>query len=437
MKKFLAIVISTLFVLGLACSAFAIHAEIPSETQAVVAKGETQITLGGSIRVRGEARNNTSDFNDDIVDHRSAYDQRVRLSLDATVSDNVQGFVQLEAGDGDTADTWTWGDANGATGTYPKGNAKRGEVGVLQAWLLYTNDIANLKVGHMPLALGNLLFFDHRKFGDDAILIYKDIENIHLAALTIKFEENGPVISDDANAYVGLAVLKGEGFNAGADITWVNDNSGFLAPDEALDLFNVGLRADATFGTVSVKGDVEFQTGNASDTADFAGYAVFAGLDVDLGTAKVALEGGVGSGDDTTTADDIETFITSLSSGVPYIGFVYGTRAASACLSGTASNPGICNTTYVKFSASGNATDAFSLRGDVIWLSATEDVSIRGGTPDTDLGFEIDAKGTYDLARNLKYWVEGGYLFVGDAYNDAADSADDAYAVRHGIELTF
>jgi hypothetical protein len=429
----LAIVISTLFVLGLACSAFAIHAEIPSETQAVVAKGETQITLGGSIRVRGEARNNTADFNDDGVDHRSAYDQRVRLSLDAKVSDNVQGFVQLEAGNGDTADTWTWGDANGATGVYGKGNAKRGEVGVLQAWLLYTNDIVNLKVGHMPLALGNLLFFDHRKFGDDAILIYKDIENIHLAALTIKFEENGPIISDDANAYVGLAVLKGEGFNAGADITWVNDNS-FA---EALDLFNFGVRADATFGAVSIKGDVEFQTGNASDTADFGGYAVMVKADVDLGTAKVALEGGVGSGDDTTTADDIETFVTSLSSGVPYIGFVYGTRAASACLNGTASNPGICNTTYVKLSASGNATDALSLKGDFIWLSATEDVSIRGGTPDTDLGFEIDAKGVYSLAKNLKYWIEGGYLAVGDAYNNPADEADSAYAIRHGIELTF
>ncbi len=53
MKKYLALILGVLFVLSFAASAFAIHAEIPSETQAVVAKGSTQITLGGEIRTRG------------------------------------------------------------------------------------------------------------------------------------------------------------------------------------------------------------------------------------------------------------------------------------------------------------------------------------------------------------------------------------------------
>ena len=47
MKKFLAIILGTIFVLSFAATAFAIHAEIPSETQAVVAKGTTQITIDG------------------------------------------------------------------------------------------------------------------------------------------------------------------------------------------------------------------------------------------------------------------------------------------------------------------------------------------------------------------------------------------------------
>ena len=40
-------------VLGLAATAFAIHAEIPAETQAVVSAANIQITLGGEIRTRG------------------------------------------------------------------------------------------------------------------------------------------------------------------------------------------------------------------------------------------------------------------------------------------------------------------------------------------------------------------------------------------------
>ena len=59
MKKYLALVLGVLFTLGFAASAFAIHAEIPAETQAVVAKGSTQITMGGELRFRGELRNNT------------------------------------------------------------------------------------------------------------------------------------------------------------------------------------------------------------------------------------------------------------------------------------------------------------------------------------------------------------------------------------------
>jgi len=39
MKKYLALALGVLFTLGFAASAFAIHAEIPAETQAVVAKG--------------------------------------------------------------------------------------------------------------------------------------------------------------------------------------------------------------------------------------------------------------------------------------------------------------------------------------------------------------------------------------------------------------
>ena len=72
MKKYLAILLGAVFVLGFAASAFAIHAEIPAETQAVVSKGATQINIGGDLRFRGEMTQNTGDLNSDKADVRIA-----------------------------------------------------------------------------------------------------------------------------------------------------------------------------------------------------------------------------------------------------------------------------------------------------------------------------------------------------------------------------
>ncbi len=450
MKKFLAIAISAIFLLGFAASAFAIHAEIPSETQAVVAKGETQITLGGSIRARGEVIENIyydEDINDfteaelgfdfngdgDLADSfksdKAAWDQRVRLSMDARVADNVQGFVMLEAGNGDTADNWTWGESgNGATGVYTFGNAHRGQVQILEAWINYTNDTVNLKIGHMPLALGNLLFFDHRKFGDDAVVLYKDIDNFHLAALAIKFDEAPSTgVAGDGDGYVGLFAYKGEGYNVSGDVTWVDDNA-FADTD----LYNIGIRGDVKLGdTFTIMADAEFQTGEmAAADLDYAGYAFLVGAKAKLDPVTLALEFGMGSGDAWDDADtDFDSFVTSLSSGIPYITYVHGTRSAN--VAGAAN--GITNLTYVKGSVSGSPMEKVTAKADVVWLTATEDYA-----PDrSDIGFEIDGNVKYQLAKGLVYWVEGGYFFVDDDYAIFGTEADDAYAVRHGIELTF
>jgi hypothetical protein len=473
LKKFLAIAVSVLFLLGFAASAFAIHAEIPSETQAVVAKGETQVTLGGSIRVRGEIRQNTTDLNDDLQDSMSWYDQRVRLSAGIKVSDDVTGLLMLES-NGGGSDGYTWGSSNGAAGAYGVGNGKPTDMHINQAWINYTNDLINVKIGHMPLALGNKLFFDHRKFGDDAIVLYKDIDNIHIAGIVIKLSEGlvttadicavdlvnnltgiappdgipdvpivlalpaagacpvGTVAIDtssavdtagagDANGYVGLVAYKGDGYNISGDITWVDDNA------NTTDLYNLGVRADAKLSDlVTIRGDIEFQFGEASATVDLGGYAGMLGADFDLENFDIGVEVGIGSGDDPLTLDENEGFINSLSSGVPYITFVRGTRTGAL-----GDNLGISNLTYLKATVKASPMDKMDVKGAVVYMLATEE-PIPGG--DDDIGIEIDASMHYSLAKNLKYWVEGGYLMAGDAYGA---NTDDAYALRHGIEMSF
>ncbi len=423
MKRILVIAISALFVLGLSATAFAIHAEIPSETQAVVAKGTTQVTLGGSIRVRGETRQNTTDFDDDAADRKNAYDQRVRLSVGAQVADNLDGLIMLEAGNGPTADSWTWGTFN----SHP------GVVDILQAWINYNPGPVGVKVGHMPLALGNKLFFDHRKFGDDAIVVYADpAEGVHVAGLAIKFLEGNPLSADDLDGYVVLGTYTTDTLSLGGDITWLHDKTD---PAGVANLYNLGVRAKINAGAANIKADLEIQSGSIEAgpvDIDFAGMAILLGADMKAGGNTIAVELGYGTGDE-GKADEITEFVNFLSSGVPYVGFVYNTRVEGACGLQT----GLCGTTYLKGSVTAPLTEAMKLKADVLYLLATEDVSLNGGAPSDDLGIEIDAKVTYSLARNLKYWVEGGYFLAGEAYEDAAGDADAAYALRHGIELSF
>ena len=88
-----------MFILSFAVSAFAIHAEIPSETQAVVAAGSIQIMLSGELRTRGWYRKNiTGDAYPLETGSAAWYDERVRLSVDAKVAPGIEGLVQLESG---------------------------------------------------------------------------------------------------------------------------------------------------------------------------------------------------------------------------------------------------------------------------------------------------------------------------------------------------
>jgi hypothetical protein len=473
-KRYLALVAGLIFVLGFTAVAFAIHAEIPSDTQAVVAKGKTQITLGGEIRARGEYRE--VDFNtDDHVDVNesgirgdarnedgSYYDARVRLSVDAQVTPNTSGFVQVEAGNGPTRDNYTWGTVgSGAAGIYSRdvikgdaGNVKPGVFNILQAWILHKGSgllgvPAGVKVGHMPLALGNKLFFDHTKFGDDAIVFFVDpTKELHIGLLTAKFREGQSALSDDANAYVGLFTYKGQGFNLSGDITYVDDQSNTQSgprPNNNSDIhfWNLGLRGDMKVDPVTIRADVELQTGKIANTGGaepkFKGYAFLIGADFKVDPVTLTAEFAYGSGDKDND-NKIKAFVTSLGAD-PHFTYVYEYSTVNACrvpelnINNGNLYGGICNTMYVKLGASAQPVKDLTASLNLFWLRANE-------VPTNwkkDIGIEIDPKVTYKIDKNLTYWVEGGYLMAGDFWKrgNANARVDDAYAVRHGIMLSF
>ena len=457
MKKYLALVLGVLFTLGFAVSAFAIHAEIPAETQAVVAKGATNITLGGELRFRGEIKNNTDlDENSGVgenTDTSSAYDGRVRIRVQADVSKNTQGVIHLEAGNSITADTYTWGSDAGSEGKgiYPLGNSKRGNFNILEAWIQhkFTSIPVGIKVGHMPLALGNKLFFDHSEFGDDAIVVFADpTKELHVGLLTIKILEGSPTSADDADAYVGLFVYSpSKGTSISGDVTMVDDKrfGGDLGPnDNGVHLYNYGLRADTAVGGLGIKADLELQGGKVKGETfeeKFKGFAYLVGLSYKVDPVKLSLDYAYGSGDDNSD-DKVKTFVNALGGSQHYT-YVYEYRVASATSSNTSSNTGtgLANTQYIRLGVNGDLTKDLNLDVNLYRLRAVKAAvaagyDYRAGTS-KNIGSELDAKITYKLDKNLVYFVEGGYLWTGKFYDSATVAADDAYAVRHGITLNF
>ena len=456
MKKYASILAVLVLLLGVAALSYAAPAEIPSDTTAVIAKGKTQITLGGELRFRGFYGKNLRVREDDTYpDNQANYDYRVRLSLEAKVSPNTTGFVELESGTF-TADNVTWGSQNGgARGFYDLGNTKESNVTIRQAWIQYQGTgllgvPAGIKVGRQLVKLGYGLFYDHTYFGDDAILVFvQPMKELTLAAFTIKWSEGQTTRNDDSTGYGILAAYAGKGFGLSADIAYVDHQNISGLGNADIHLWNIGLRGnvDDIAGTgLNFKADVEFQTGKIKDLSPeikLKGWAAMAGLDYKFKTVPLSLtlEYAIGSGDKDSTNDKLENFITALGQEQHYT-FVYEYLTPSACSGLFYGNnrTGICNTQYVKFGGAYDITKDLKAELYGYWLRAHKAVAINSSsaTPDKDLGWEVDAKVTYKIDKGLTYWIEGGYFWPGDAYKvSATKDADDAWAVRHGIQLKF
>lgn len=467
MKKYVAVATAVVFLLGFAAASFAIHAEIPAETQAVVAKSQTQITLGGEVRARGEFRNNIRDFNDDAVDRDAYYDMRVRLAVEAKITPNTMAKFHIQSGNADNADNRVWGTydpAPGAKGSYNYGNGNAGDVRILEAWVLHQGTgllgvPAFVKVGHMPIIVGTGTWLNHTYWGDDALLFGVDpMKEMHIVLGTVKFKEGNLALNDDGTAYVLLFNYDFDKKSSiGADVTYVDHQNSFQLTGGVpagnqngvdVNFWNVGVNGKFGIDIFSIYGEANFQFGDISglpggvNDQDFKGYAFKVGTNFDIKPVTLGLEFAWGSGDSDLADEDVKTFVTTQGNEQHYT-YVYDYRTPNAA--GNVGG-GLQNTWYIKADAKMDFTKDFSGYLALYYLQADKASRINLGTTasprltngtDKDIGLEIDAKFTWKIDRNLQYWVEGGYLFAGDFWQTAGGDPDDAYAVRHGISVSF
>jgi hypothetical protein len=117
------------------------------------------------------------------------------------------------------------------------------------------------------------------------------------------------------------------------------------------------------------------------------------------------------------------------------------TLGGSGNIFGPHRNTGIANTTYFNLGADLAATQNLSLSLDGFLLRASKVggwEELVGDDVSKSVGWELDFKGSYKLAKNLNYFVEAGYFSPGAFYEDTfVDDRHSVTQVIHGLNLTF
>ncbi|MDO8746677.1 MAG: alginate export family protein [Thermodesulfovibrionales bacterium] len=476
MKKYLALALGVIFTLGFAASAFAIMAEIPEGTQAVVAAG-TRITLNGIWMMSGKylhaADLNQSTALENANDNATDYGGYVSVLLLADISKDTQGFLSFVT----VRPNWIVGDtyATNPPGVLAVGNSRKGPVMLGQAWIQHKSDMlgfpAGIKIGHMPLSVGNGVFFKHTPYGDDAIVLFFDpTKEVHAVLSTAKLSEGGiagstlgagtgtinPTVNDDADVYAASLAYKGKDFNLSGDYTVVNDQmrgidtngalvTNLTSGDHGMRLNNLGLRGDATFGNLNVSADVELQSGKTAyenSSIKHKGRAYVLGASYTLSPATaLSLNYVYGSGDDNSADNDNNVFVTSVSGGEGTAAMTYVYDSSVVTATGLKKTT-IANTAYIKAGVAHNLTKDLKATLSYFVLRASKlnsSAAINGLTTHLSkkIGSELDAQITYAINKNLMYVVEGGYLWTGKFYDSTTLAAGNVYSLMHRISLRF
>jgi len=454
-RKYLAIVLGVLFILSFTATAFAIH-----ETgEPAISKG-AQIILGGKILVRGWYFDNVnSSALPTSTQSQAMYSTNANIMIDANVSDNVRGFMELE--------TTVGGSGNPDSGLYYWGaidTKPASDLFFRQLWIQYTGSgigaPSGIKAGHMPITLGEKQFLCNERFGDDAILLWVDpTKEVHLVLGTTKLVEGSNAIhSDDLDGYVLIATYMVNKDNTiGLNYTLVHsDGLGSPPTVDNLNFDNLGLHANGKVSGLTYAAEVDFQFGKAdglgaaADTK-FSGYGIFAKLGYMVDPVGLRASFAMGSGDSDPSNDKNKEFQTlqgpdaiGATARLVHYTQIYErtirTAANEQTLTGALRNNGIANTTYYNLGVDVNPTKELALSLDGFIIRATK---AWQADQSKSVGSELDFKGTYKFAKNLSYFVEAGVFTPGKFYttgaapvNGGLDKKTVTQAV-HGLLLTF
>ena len=420
-----------------------------------------EISVSGSLDIRSRDLNDlnlTKDAAAVDAGNQRITQERVRLTVDAKVSDDVKGRISIE-------NDWdTWGRLETKQANAQTDSPDSGQVflQLREAWVNFNlpGIPVNVNVGHQLLQLGNGWFLRNMKYGDDAWVVANVTGANTVAFVDIKAFEGNSYNADDIDGYALLDVFKlSDTMAVGIDLSNVKDRDativgGNAAGAEKLNLYNVGLNFNGALGPVNLKAEVDFQMGKIDalpgftpDEVKFKGNQIVIQGNVALDPVTINFTAARGSGLKEGDSD-IKQMVTVLDADQHYT-FLYEYKIATPALNvatapatGTGDNlhTGFANTTALNIGVSFAATKSLNVGVDAWYLLATEDVTNGVGESTDKLGTEIDAHINWALYDNLSWNWELGYFIPGDAYKGflgAGTGEDNATGIQGILSYKF
>jgi len=431
--KYLGTLVICVLLIGLTASAFA---ELRSAE------------INGSVRVRGiwVGAPGFDDGNNDV----DAVQQRTRLGVEATFTDDVSAFIELQMSN-------TWGDdtaREGAAGgsVFSEASANRTQAQYLDAYFnesygitggssasedvnvyqayIQADDMldypVSMRVGRQEMSYGTELLIGDRDFFQNGLsfdavkLMYED-GDLAVDLWWSKLVELGTQQSDADTDFYGIyGTYRGvEDMIVDAYLLLVRQG----ATPETDNQYTIGGRAAGALPDTGIDYNIEVARQFGEDGAgdDYEGwlldllleYAIEAEYDPAVFAGYT-----FSTGDGSNTDSDSEAFTFPFTDNHARWGYsdVFG----------------LGNMNVIKVGGSMRPTDKLTVIGQALWFIAHQDEDIPGarglydsGSNDDSVAQEIDISLVYDYTEDLQFEMTYGHIFADDWIDDALPEDDD------------
>jgi len=432
------------------------------------------VTVGGSIRVRGDAMGplwfDSDNPGDDFVSTTT------RINIEAEMTEGVSAFIELQEID-------IWGSdmkvgfpgpfySKGETGAVPTPGALP-MLGDEDGFSLYRGyiliqDVADyeglaLKIGRQEIVAGTEFIFGNNDFGPglsyDAISATYAQDDLTLLAFVAKLAEGRTQwgTEDDADVdlygiystYTGMedmvvdayfALLKAADVADMGPLPWGWDPQMPIpeAPDDLdddpLELYTLGARVGGLYDALDYNLEAAVQWGDNGWDGDYEGWALDAGVgytfDHDC-NPRLGFNYTFSSGDDDENDDNTETFLAPFADNYHRYGYM--------------DLFGLGNMDVMKLSMTAQPYEKVGVGCHLLHLLAAEHedgIAPFGGAggpsanADT-IGTELDLVANYSYSEDLSFEMAYAYLWAGPYVEDVFLDDDDMQRIYLQAKLVF
>lgn len=252
-----------------------------------------ELNIGGSYRMT--ATDTDSGVTGTDADESSNFQHRFRVPFTWTVNDNVTAFVRM-----DWNEDSMWG--NGSMGDTDN-------IAMDYAWVKISQPMFDVILGAQEVFLGEGSAYDADQEG---ITFALKLDPVTITLAYGKMDEDGSKndagTNADEDSYAVEVKFAGDGFTVGGFYALNVDEEPAFDDEAAV----FALFANANFGAVSVKGELDIFDGEQSATVDYEGFNLWADVSFKASDAlTLGVAGYYAEGNDDADKEQISSVNTS------------------------------------------------------------------------------------------------------------------------------